>query len=394
MQRIKVAGAKIVGRAVTFVLAFSVAAFVTTGVSQAKPPPLPPLDAGVCAGIGGRWTPAICTIPESTTGVVNTRFKIGRGITLDIQGGLTIPRGVTVDNSGAIIVRNTSGVVPSDFDPWPTGVLVYGSLDNSGTITIQGNGQGTEGITVSVSIDETGQEDPTPFVVVPGTLTNSGTIDIRNQDDTRGIKILGAVANSASGIINVANSGTTSVGIYNRRHVPYLQHPKFAINGILTNAGSVTIANSGDSDGNGMYNQGLFTNAAGGQFTIREPSPGSHDRAVGFWNGGGFTNFGRFTNDRGHVFSIDPLDVSWGSYNVAGTMINHGTTTATGTFFNYVVMINLGTITSHGVFIDATEFLTMINYGTFYNYGFIAGGVNKGICIDEKAANPSATGCQ
>ncbi len=70
---------------------------------------------------------------------------------LDITGGLTINRGATVSNSGTIIVENVGGVVPSDFDPWETGLLVYGALDNAGTITIENvydgpNVTGTEGI--------------------------------------------------------------------------------------------------------------------------------------------------------------------------------------------------------------------------------------------------------
>jgi hypothetical protein len=393
MQRITIAEVKRIGaRTVTFVLAFSMAAFVASGVSQAKPPAWAQLDPSVCGGINGEWTPSTCTIPEGNSGVVSSRFKIGKGITLDIKGSLTIPRGMTVASSGTIIVENTGGVVPGDFDPWGTGVLVYGHLDNSGTITVQNvyegtSEKGTEGITVSVAIDATDQNDPNTFEVVPGALTNSGTIIIQNRAHTRGIKILGTMTNSASGAILVANSLTTSVGIYNRREEPY---PKFVTNGTLTNAGSITIANSGDYNGFGIYNQGLFTNSASGEFTINEPPEVAHDAAVGFWNGGSFTNFGKFTNDRG-VYA--PPTVTWGSFNPAGTMIIHGTTSARGTFYNSLIMINLGTITSHGLFADESTGATMINYGTFYNYGFIGGGVNKGICIDEKSTNPSADGC-
>ncbi len=47
---------------------------------------------------------------------------------------------------------------------------------------------GTEGITVSSSVDKVDPNDPNTWVFVPGTLTNSGAIEIRNSGDhTRGL---------------------------------------------------------------------------------------------------------------------------------------------------------------------------------------------------------------
>ena len=41
---------------ITFVLAFSVAAFVASGVSYGAKPPSVTLNATVCSSIGGTWT--------------------------------------------------------------------------------------------------------------------------------------------------------------------------------------------------------------------------------------------------------------------------------------------------------------------------------------------------
>jgi hypothetical protein len=173
---------------------------------------------------------------------------------------------------------------------------------------------------------------------------------------------------------------TSSVGIYNRR-VKLTFDNQFYVTGTLTNAGSITILSSGDSNGYGIYNVSLFTNSTTGTFTI-DPSPASDD-AGGFYNAGSFTNYGTFTNNRGSYNNgDDPAVSNWGSFNVpVGTMINYGTTSATGTFYNQLIMLNYGTITSQGTFYDETYL--MINYGTFYNYGIIFKGTNKGICIDE-----------
>lgn len=385
---------------ITFVLAFSVAAFVASGVSYGAKPSTPTaLNATVCNGIGGMWSANTCTIPAGTSSVVSSGFKIYNGIVLDIKGSLTINTGVTVANAGTIIVENAGGVIPNNpLHDWETGLLVYGTLNNSGTITIANvydatNFKGTEGITVSVSVSVTNWNDPSTFVVVPGTLTNSGTIIIQNSAQTRGIENLGTIANSASGTITVENTGTSSVGIYNKR---FGLNSEFYINGTMTNTGSIAISSSGDSNngaqyGYGIYNISLFTNSATGTFTIN-PSPFSDD-ARGFYNAGSFTNYGTFTNDRGS-YTGDLITSTWGSYNWAGTMINYGTTSAKGTFYNNLMMLNYGTTTSHGTLVDATPDKLMINYGTFYNYATIIGGTNKAICIDERSTYPEATGCR
>jgi len=141
-----------------------------------------------------------------------------------------------------------------------------------------------------------------------------------------------------------------------------------------------------------------FTNEPSGTFAI---NPGASD-AGGFYNAGSFTNYGTFINNRG-TFETLGAQVQIGSFNNNGTMINYGTTYAgtasapgTGTFLNYEgssIMINLGKITSYGILADMTAAATMINYGTFYNYGGIGGGINKGVCIDEPSTLPFAGGC-
>lgn len=382
-------------RASTFVLAFLLGAFAASGIAHARPSPGSPLNATVCKAISGTWVPYTCTIPADASGVVSASFKIGAGVTLDVLGNLTINEGVTVTNAGTMWVHNAGGIVPDNgYDPWATGVLVFGAVENSGNLLVENTydtdaGRPTEGITLSFTARDAVPSDPEPLAITRGTLTNTGNITVQNVGWTRGIKVLGTMTNAALGTISVANSVTSSVGIYIRREdLP----PTFYVDGTLTNAGKITVQNSGDSSGYGLYNVGLFTNLTSGSFIIN-PSQVVGDAAGGLYNSGNFTNFGQFTNDRGVFNPAAPATSTWGSVNPYGTMINHGNTDATGTFYNEAVMINLGTITSSGVFADLSTQLTMINYGTLYNYGVIHGGTNKGMCIDETTANPGATGC-
>lgn len=97
--------------------AFLVAALVSSGVAYAKPkpPPVASLNEAVCNSISGVWALGRCTIPAGSRGaVVPPGFKIVGGITLDVQGKLTIPDGVTVANAGTINVTNAGGVLPDD----------------------------------------------------------------------------------------------------------------------------------------------------------------------------------------------------------------------------------------------------------------------------------------
>lgn len=406
---------------ITFALAFTVAAVVASNASYgAKPPATTGLNATVCANLTGsasNWVSITntCTIPAGYSSVMSSGIKITNGVSLDIKGSLTIPQGVTLTNSGTIIVENAGGVIPGNYalDPeslfhtdWQTGLLVLGTLANSGAITIQNQSatntdlHGATGITVSVTFNAIDTNDPNTFDVVPGTLTNSGTITVNNSDSnarTRGIENLGTLDNSASGTIRVANRGAAGVGIYNMRYL-VTSDAQFYINGTLANAGIIQVTSSGQSIppdpnipnsetqyGYGIYNNGHFTNSK--TFTIEN---NEIDDGRGLYNSGTFTNYGTLTNNRGSYSQYSNSDlttVTWGSWNeLPGTMINYGETfvgdpaSATGTFHNGSIMLNFSAITSYGWFQD--EF-GMINYGTFYNFGHISGGANQGICIDE-----------
>ena len=407
----------------TFTLALSVvAAFVAPGLSYgAKPPPplqsLTALNATVCKGLYGTWTSTTTTCAISVPSALTFSIRVPSGVTLDIKsttsdsgqsdGSLTIPTGMTLANAGTIIVENAGGV-PTEFDAdiYKAGILVLGTLDNSGAITIQNVADNTEGITISVTATENPNDPsvPDPYTVVGGTLANSGTITIQNQANTRGIKNLGALVNSASGTIKVQNSLTTSVGIYNRRD-NHLNPGYYYVDGTMTNAGSIQISNSGKNVngqfGYGIYNGGLITIAATGTFAINASSGTPEtDDAGGFYNSGSFTNYGTLINNRGNL--TDP-QAQVGSFNNEGTMINYGTTYAgsenapcTGIFVNWEggsIMVNLGKIINWGGLGDISSSTTMINHGTIYNYGGISGGKNRGVCIDEYLVNPSAGDC-
>lgn len=406
MRQIAIAESRSIGtRTITLVLAFSVAAFISSGVSYAKPPSTTTLNATLCKALGGEWTtgPYTCTIPPGIDAVASSNFKIGDDTTLDIQGSLEIPTSVTVTCTGIIQVKNARGAVPDipALGTWEVGLLIYGTLNNSGTIVVDNSydpdtspALGTEGITILLSAAPPTPGSELEMSIVPGALINSGTITIQNSGDlTRGIKNLGNLTNAASGRIEVANTVGTSVGLYNRR-VELGQTWRW--NAVVTNSGSVTVKNTGDfvgmdfesdpasPNGYGVYNVGFFMNTATGKFTI-DPNEGL-DTAIGLFVSGVFTNYGTFRNNRG------VMDQTWGSVNPSGTMINYGTTLvglvdstpiATGTFYNHLVMMNLGTITSYGLMADDSADKTMINYGTIYNHGRIDAGVNHGLCIDE-----------
>ena len=376
---------------IALVLAFSAAALAVSAASHGAP--VPGLNAKICTSISGVWTPDTCTIPAGSDGVASSDFKIGKRNTLDVKGSLTINAGVTIPNSGTIIVENETGVIPAQFDDsgLMAGILLLGTIDNSGTVVIQNASDNTVGIAVSVSVTSA-PSGPNPLLVVPGVLANSGTITIQNTGQTQGLNNLGNLNNTASGTITIANSLTNSVGIRNRRDDSL--GSAYYIVGTMTNAGGMTIANSGASDGRGISNAGSFANSATGIFTIN-PSAVPDDAALGMRNNGSFTNFGTLINNRGSYIPGNLPSSTWGSYNLSpGIMVNHGKTHVgttperTGTFYNEFIMTNLGEATSYGVLYDAGGLL--INYATFYNYGLIVGGGNLGICIDEPG---SSGGC-
>ena len=109
---------------------------------------------------------------------MSSSFKIGYGVTLDIKGKITIPYGLSITNAGTITVENQDGPaqadengvplvdasgIPFEDHDWATGLLVLGTLDNSGIITIKNEVTGTEGITVSFSLAaEFPPEGPSP----------------------------------------------------------------------------------------------------------------------------------------------------------------------------------------------------------------------------------------
>ncbi len=312
-----------------------------------------------------------------------------------------------VISSLAIVTLSSAGVANAARAPSPPSLssTVCASIGGTwalkpATCTVSGTGEATTSFVI-----------PTKFsLVVTGaltvdsgvTITNSGNITIRNTagDYSRGITNDGTLANAASGVIIVANSGETSVGIYNHRTLDEPSGGFVYHLATITNAGSITINNSGNNSF-GIYSSGFLTNS--GVLTINSLSGthlGTPDlNATGIYNSGSFTNTdtGTFYNYDGYVDSTNQTKIVWvwGNFNDHGTMINYGTTFTNGTFFtDGYTMINYGTInsTSTGVWVDIGPSYgsTMINYGTFYNYGTIVGGENKGICYNEP---PSGSGC-
>jgi hypothetical protein len=339
----------------------------------------------VCANISGSWVAPVCTIPAGVNGVATSDFRIAKPNTLEVRGSLTVPEGVTLLNAGNLLVENSAGVPIGDFDDSGllAGILLFGFIDNSGTVTIRNTEANTVGIAISVTVSEF---DPTaidPFVVVPGVLSNLGMVQVQNTGSSQGINNLGTLYNAASGSISLANALTGSVGIRNRRDSTIAS--QYYLVGDLTNAGILTTGNGGDGSSRGLSNSGAFTNTATGTFTIGASSV-TDPLAYGFRNNGTFTNVGTFINNRGQLDDIDYLLSTWGCYNI-GTMINYGVTfvgseaVPVGSFYNEAILLNIGDITTYGTLFDAGGY--MVNYATIYNFGLIVGGANLGICLDE-----------
>ncbi|MDG6908446.1 MAG: hypothetical protein JRN20_21965 [Nitrososphaerota archaeon] len=386
---------------IAFLVISSLAMVTLLSPGMANAAKAPPLNSMMCTSLGGTWNlkTSTCTIPAVASGVASSSFAIPPKFTLDIIGSLTINTGVTIANSGTIIVENAGGVNQSqEFDDWETGILVLGTLANSGTITVENRNAttlpkgivGTVGISVWVSA--TNMSDRSTFLF--GTLTNTGAINIQNLNQTRGIENIGTITNSPSGTITVANSGngSSSVGIYNRvSYGPVL--------GTLTNEGSITIKNSGNNSF-GIYSHGILVNS--GVLIVNSLSgayPGPNASLLfitGIYNSGAFTQTasGTYYNYDGYVNLADPTNSAWGNFNNHGTMVNYGKLFTNGTFFtNGYTMINIGTIndTSTALLYDTglQTGSSMINYGTIYNYGTIERGEEYGICYDLV----NGTGC-
>lgn len=183
----------------------------------------------------------------------------------------------TIDNqaSGTLTVANTG---TSGGEGISNGS--FGLIKNMGMLTVQNSGS-------SRGISNSG-----------GTITNSGTMNIRNSDYI-GIDNYGIFESTSSGMLYIQNSDGT--GIYNG-----LSSTDGILNhGVITNSGTMTVANSG---GTGIGNRGVIHNFG----TTNNP--------------GTIENFGSIVNKCGAIFSDEGI--------TAGNPVNYETCVPRTTDFN------------------------------------------------------------
>src|SRR5579862_3666447 len=329
-------------------------------------------------------------------------------------GGTASSGGVYL-TAGGTVVNNSGGLISGTVDGATIGNLAGtsgggGTVSNSGVI--QGVGTASAGV----------------YLTAGGTVVNnlggliSGTVDgatIGNLAGTSG----GGGTVSNSGVIQ--GVGTASAGVYLTAGGTVVNNPGGVVTGILngaaignrsgTSGGGGTISNSGTIAGTGSKSAGiLFTtggtvvNGSGGLITgtnegvaIESGSgtvanlgaiAGEGSSSVGVWLLAG----GNVTNHLSGIIegSFQGILIS----SAAGSVVNYGGVTATaaggvGVDLSSGTVTNFGTVTAGtngtGVYLhsgDVTNFGTIIapgasgkavvvRYGTFFNYGVIAGSV-------------------
>ncbi len=230
------------------------------------------LDSSTCNSlIGGTWTSSTCTKSTGTvsfTGDFNTfgaslfigsgtTLALGSGATLTDSGGIYIDLFGTLTNSGTVTISNS----------WDQsyGIDDWGTITNSGTITVDNTcdscSHGNKGLVVdyggsltnSGTIDiDGGSLSYSTDIAIYGTFTNSGTITMNIPSDSNswGIAIEG-------GTFTNAISGTITTNYY-VAYAIYLFTGTMTNNGTINNYGQilVTIAGTGTCTDESPYGSG------------------------------------------------------------------------------------------------------------------------------------------
>lgn len=114
-----------------------------------------------------------------------------------------------------------------------------------------------------------------------GSIIVSGTLNVQNTGNGKGIYNTGTITNMASGILVVQNSGHT--GIYNEEL------------GSISNSGILNVLNEGSGTLVGIENVGTFENTASGLMTVANSNQFGFRIGTGILNPGIFTNHGALT---------------------------------------------------------------------------------------------------
>lgn len=339
---------------VLVIVAGSTTSWAVKPENPGKPVKKAVLDSTLCDALGGIWGPNSCTIAEKNTATVTSGFSIPAEVSLVVNGELYVgnfdvenpaldPQRIfefSIDNAGTIAVHNT--------------LVNLRTINNSGTITID-----------STSIDVAAS--PLAGIVNAGAINNSGHIIVENSlyDDgyryipTIGINIVGTkldtdetntdfyfnaiLTNEESGTIVIKNSND-STGIYNL--------------GSISNFGTITVNDLVCTDTSappvGINNLGLFINEISGM--LDNDFGDIYLNTIGIRNTEGtMVNYGTAKNNGGIVTS-GFIMLTYGTINNYGYLLHLGGE-----------LVNYGLVNNYGV-IDATS-------GNNYPH-------NRGTCID------------
>jgi hypothetical protein len=249
------------GRSRSWLVIAGLTAFWLSGALFGAIPKVSALsEPAYCTTLGGSWDGvSTCTFTGPYT-LGSGTLEITSGTVLVVTGGLGISvasgASIIVDSGGAITVNNAvvGGIT--------VGIGATMTVVGGGTVTIE-NG-------LAYGIDNM------------GTLTNSGTIDIKNVGSSDGIYDAGTLTNS--GTITIENTG--NVGIFipagglltNTGTIDIINHAfSYGIlnHNAIENFGTIAIASA--PGGVGLDNYALVTNECGGILTgsITEETGGS-----------------------------------------------------------------------------------------------------------------------
>jgi autotransporter-associated beta strand protein len=290
------------------------------------------------------------------------------GITTNTGGALTNNGGTlaaVINSSGTFTnAAGTAGAVSNAATASNAGTIASlansaGSFANSGTIT--------GASTVSGGTLTTGG-------TLGGGLTNSATVN------ATGGAVNGAIANNA-GAFNVGGTVTSNATFANASGATFAVAGtgNYTLQGLLTNAGTLTIANGGQLDATA----GGLTNTATGTVSVAQGGILRDDLS----NAGVVTNSGTtFANVAFNAGSISNTATGMWTGTVAGTsgvISNAGTWTGnvvanTGTLTNSGVWT--GSIATSGTFANATGATVsglVSNSGTTTNSGTFNGGLSN-----------------
>jgi uncharacterized protein with beta-barrel porin domain len=272
--------------------------------------------------------------------------------------------GNVVSNAGTITNNNT----------WTGTVSNGGTFNNNAGATVSGLLTNTAGTTINGGALNNGA------VISGGSLTTTGTIagGLTNSAlvNARGGSIGGAVANNANGTFNVGGTvtGNSTFDNANGATLAVGGAGNYTLQGLLTNAGAVTVAGGGTLDASA----GGVTNNAGGSITVASGGTIRDDltNAGTITNNGAYfaniaSNTGTITNNAawtGNVLSntstiVNSAGANWtGNVSNGGTFTNDGT--VTGTLTN-----TAGTTTNNGSISGAVA----VNGGIFKGTGSTGG---------------------